>query len=207
MLTLVPNDWKLEEWHGFTARFQWRVTDEGIQTLAFVPAAEQSPVLRTRGAPVTITRIWEKYGEMVKKYSEYIGIDPRVTLAVIATESHGHPDAARYETGINTWSFGLMQLLTTTARGVLGSTTPLPGDTVGWRAFLTDPEKNILAGTRYLSTVNRKQGLKDDPVLMYAAYNSGTARVSGTTKWRMVYYGNAMDNFAAWYGDACEVLK
>lgn len=82
--------------------------------------------------------------------------------AVILTESSGNPQAYRYEAKINDASYGLMQLLYSTAKG-LGYT--------GTAAGLYDPKTNILFGSMLLGQLRKKYG--DDFARVYSAYNSG----------------------------------
>lgn len=82
--------------------------------------------------------------------------------AVIMTESSGDPRAYRAEPQINDASYGLMQLLLKTARG-LGY--------VGAADGLYDPAVNIDLGTKLLAQWRRTQG--DDFQAVYSAYNSG----------------------------------
>lgn len=82
--------------------------------------------------------------------------------AVIQTESSWNPQAYRAEPQISDASYGLMQLLETTARG-LGFT--------GNAADLYEPEINIPLGTKLLSQLRIRYG--DDFRRIYSAYNSG----------------------------------
>jgi soluble lytic murein transglycosylase-like protein len=82
---------------------------------------------------------------------------------VIEAESSFNPRAFRAEPQINDASYGLMQLLTSTARGDLGYTGSNDG--------LFDPETNINLGTRYLAQLRARWG--DDLRAVYSAYNSG----------------------------------
>jgi soluble lytic murein transglycosylase-like protein len=70
------------------------------------------------------------------------GVDPALVLAVIHEESGGDPDAFRVEPAVDDASFGLMQLLVRTARG-LGFAGPLH--------LLFDPATNIALGTQALA--------------------------------------------------------
>lgn len=82
--------------------------------------------------------------------------------AVIMTESSGDPNAYRAEPQINDGSYGLMQLLLRTARG-LGY--------AGTTAGLYDPATNIDLGTKLLRDLRRSYGTNFERV--YSAYNSG----------------------------------
>lgn len=82
--------------------------------------------------------------------------------AWIQTESSGRPNAYRAEPKIGDASYGLMQLLTQTARG-LGYGGPPEG--------LYDPATNIFYGTKLISQLRSSYG--DDVRRVYSAYNSG----------------------------------
>lgn len=83
--------------------------------------------------------------------------------AVIQTESSWNPYAYRYEPKINDASYGLMQLLTSTARGLGYGGTP---------DGLFDPDVNVDLGTRLLAQLRGRFG--NDFTRVYSAYNSGS---------------------------------
>jgi soluble lytic murein transglycosylase-like protein len=82
--------------------------------------------------------------------------------AIIQTESSFNPDAYRAEPKIGDASYGLMQLLSATARG-LGY--------VGAPEGLYDPATNIFYGTKLIAQLRSSYG--DDFRRVYSAYNSG----------------------------------
>jgi soluble lytic murein transglycosylase-like protein len=84
--------------------------------------------------------------------------------AVILAESFGDPLAYRAEPQINDASYGLMQVLYGTAKG-LGYTGPAAG--------LYDPAVNVMLGTKLLGQLKARYG--DDLAKVYSAYNSGSA--------------------------------
>jgi soluble lytic murein transglycosylase-like protein len=90
-------------------------------------------------------------------------VPPDWIQAVILTESSGNPNAYRAEPAINDASYGLMQLLYSTAQS-LGYTGSPDG--------LYDPGVNIDLGTKLLSQLREKYG--DDVQAVYSAYNSGS---------------------------------
>lgn len=83
--------------------------------------------------------------------------------AIIQTESGGDAYAYRAEPQISDASYGLMQLLYSTARGLGYSGQP---------DGLYDPETNVYYGTKLLSQLRGKYGA--DPSRVYSAYNSGS---------------------------------
>jgi soluble lytic murein transglycosylase-like protein len=90
--------------------------------------------------------------------------------ATIDVESAWNPDAYRAEPKINDASYGLMQLLERTARG-LGFT----GDVID----LYDPVINIQWGSKLLGDLRQQYG--DDFRLVYSAYNSGNPHLWETS--------------------------
>jgi len=107
--------------------------------------------------------------------------------AVIETESSWNPNAFRAEPKINDASYGLMQLLYRTAKG-LG----YDGDTDG----LYDPATNIDLGTKLLGQLRRKYG--DDFRQIYSAYNSGSPTLWQTSAQVASNVARAVDNLTQW---------
>lgn len=92
-------------------------------------------------------------------------VDPLLVHALIQVESSYRPDAKRDEPRLNDASYGLMQVLSGTARSMLG----FAGDAEA----LLDPSTNVDLGVRYLKyQLGRYAG--DVPSAL-AAYNAGTA--------------------------------
>jgi soluble lytic murein transglycosylase-like protein len=108
-----------------------------------------------------VDRFWGIINEMAIKYQ----VRQSLIQAVIHWESGGNPNAFRAEPRINDASYGLMQILVATARG-LGYTGPPEG--------LYDPRTNIELGTRYLSNLIRKWG---NELLALLNYNGGPRAV------------------------------
>lgn len=107
--------------------------------------------------------------------------------AVIETESSWNPTAYRAEPKINDASYGLMQLLYRTARG-LGY--------VGTTDGLYDPEININLGTKLLGELRRKYG--DDFRRVYSAYNSGNPDLWETSTQVATNVARAVSNLSKW---------
>jgi len=106
----------------------------------------------------------EAYQTIIERHASTHGVPESWIRAVIMTESSGRASAYREEPAIGDASYGLMQLLLRTARG-LGFT----GDSQD----LFDPEINIGLGTRLLSDLRRRFG-SEDFARIYSAYNSGS---------------------------------
>lgn len=197
-------------------KYAWKSDNSGIHVFG------EDKVRRTRGKPITLTRIRDKYRFSIELFSlEDIGL-LRLIAATIATESGGRLPADRYEKYINDWSFGLMQTLTNTAWGLNRNLNILPtalkpipkgGSKAEWKKYLDNPEISIQLGAYYLKQIDKTFKAQGDPVLIYSGYNAGSPRPSTKTPWGLVYYIapkqkiGALDHFAAWYGDACEVIK
>ena|SRR3989344_9314717 len=71
-------------------------------------------------APPKDTRSWTKYeyNQQIKTTAEKYGIDPQLIYATIMTESMGNPHAYRFEPRLNEASYGLGQILASTARSL-----------------------------------------------------------------------------------------
>ena len=105
------------------------------------------------------------YRSIIEKYAKLYGVDPALVKAVIWTESKGDPYVLRYERHLDDHSYGLMQLLLSTATelGFKGSADGL-----------FDPDTNIRLGTMYLAKQLKRYG--GNVAKAVAAYNAGSAR-------------------------------
>src|SRR5262245_2413653 len=103
------------------------------------------------------------YDALISASSARYGVPFAWVKAVIGNESNFNPTAYRAEPRLGDASYGLMQLLSETARGL------------GWSGEdaeeLYDPELNIELGTKYLADLRARYG--DDFRRVYSAYNSG----------------------------------
>jgi soluble lytic murein transglycosylase-like protein len=104
----------------------------------------------------------DPFGDYIRAAAGRYGVPESWIRAVIQVESAWKPAAYRYEAKIEDASYGLMQLLYSTAAG-LGYTGPAAG--------LYDPETNIDLGTRLLAQLRDRYG--EDFARIYSAYNSG----------------------------------
>ncbi|MFH1036203.1 MAG: lytic transglycosylase domain-containing protein [Pseudomonadota bacterium] len=98
-----------------------------------------------------------RYWPVVRRLSEREGMDPALVMAVVHVESGFDPGA---ESGKG--AKGLMQIAPATAEE-LGLKNP------------SDPEANLKAGIRYLSSLQKT--FQNDLVLTLAAYNAGPGKV------------------------------
>jgi len=103
------------------------------------------------------------FDPIINKYAAQFGVPALWIQAVIRTESNFNPAAYREEPQISDASYGLMQVLFTTAQG-LGYDGPKEG--------LFDPDTNIFLGTKLLADLQRRFG--PDVRRVYSAYNSGS---------------------------------
>jgi soluble lytic murein transglycosylase-like protein len=202
--------------------YAWRQTDEGIEVMG-----EKGP-RRTKGEPVTLTRIVGTYGELIREACAIVNVPQKLVAGMIAAESLGKPEAERAEPHLGDVSIGLAQTLTATAVHLahdapadlqldpITQTKSLPsgGSLQRWRELLSEPRHAIRLGALYFAVANAQDDLRFDPVLCYAAYNAGSVRVNRDNPWGVHYYrkklddgrwADAMDSFSRWYGDACAV--
>lgn len=116
-------------------------------------------------------QVMEVYGPLIRAAAERHGVDPMLVAAVIWQESRGDPRAYRAEPKIGDASYGLMQLLLRTARGL---------DYQGGPDGLFNPATNIELGTRYLAELLRaaeRTGRPDPVTIALSAYNAGPSAV------------------------------
>lgn len=130
-------------------------------------------------SPTTLEPI---INEMGLKYN----IEPAMIKGIIKAESNWDVNASRYEAHKGDASWGLMQLLLATARGVLG----ISGLTT---TQLIQPRVNIEAGTKLMAQNWDKFGNLRDAV---AAYNAGTPRLGKDGKYvNAAYVDKVMKNY------------
>ena len=60
-------------------------------------------------------RAWQLYGELIEKVAKKYDLDPQLIFATIMTESEGNPQAYRFEPHLGDASYGLGQILYSTA--------------------------------------------------------------------------------------------
>lgn len=182
--------------HLFPESVNWALQKQGI---AIDGAAPQG----TYGQPVTVGKIWTRYGEVCAANARTYGVPVELIVATIAAESSGDPNARRREPRVNDESVGLMQTLVQTARGALGRRTLKADD-------LLDPATSIAAGTAYIA--QQRVQTHFDPPLVAAAYNAGSLRRDDGIKnrWRIYCYpagtGQHIDRWIGWFND-CMLLS
>jgi hypothetical protein len=193
----------LTHFHAFKDSVRWRLTAAGVDI-------EGSGVERTKGAPATVTRVWESYDRAINQAAQTYRVPCALIIATICTESGGKPDAVCLEPGYQSdeatphkVSPGLMQTLISTARNVLQMSLD--------RAWLLNPAHSILAGTAYIAHQARVTGY--DPPLVAAAYNAGRLvyQNGAQNRWKLRQYplgtGAHCDRFVRFFNDAVAVLS
>lgn len=132
------------------------------------------------------------YSEKAMIWGVALKLDPALILGCMFSESGGNPKAYRFEPKRNEASYGLMQVLFSTAQDIVGwlkkepfgEDKPgnyIPADFVLDKSNIYNENLNIMLGSRYLlyqytrySSVFGKTKVE----YMYAAYNAGTVRVN-----------------------------
>lgn len=108
-------------------------------------------------------QVWKEYGNIIEQIAKKYDIDPQLIFATIMTESEGNTFAYRYERHINDASFGLGQILYTTALSMGFTGTPQD---------MYRPEISIdLIGKYHRNTIDTYGPLT--PVQMTVVYNTG----------------------------------
>ena len=139
----------LTDWHsGPFGGARWRLTSVGVEV-------DGAGVERTRGQPVTATRIWEAYAAPINRMARGYRVPCALIVGTICIESRGDPDAVRQEPGYVSdeqtpakVSVGLMQTLIKTARETLRMSLD--------RNWLLNPANSIQAGTCYIAEQSRQ---------------------------------------------------
>jgi soluble lytic murein transglycosylase len=136
--------------------------------VASVAIAEQLVAPALYGPARVDREVWELayprvFWPQVVEMSHRSGVDPHLSLAIMREESRFDPRAVSFANAV-----GLMQLLPSTARGVLGARDLT-------ESGLLDPALNIRSGTAYLGSLLRSYG--GNVPLAVAAYNAGPGGV------------------------------
>ena len=192
----------LTDFHGFKDSVRWRLTPDGVEI-------EGSGVERTRGAPATVTRVWNDFGDAINRTARARRVPCALIVATICTESGGRADAVRIEPGYTSdeatphrVSPGLMQTLISTAREAMQMSFG--------RDWLLIPGNSIEAGTAYIAQQGRLTGF--DPPLVAAAYNAGRLahQAGAQNRWKLRQFpigtGKHCDRFVRFFNDAVAVL-
>lgn len=124
---------------------------------------------------------------MVTSIAQQYGVDPNLIKGLIKQESNWDVNASRYEAHKNDSSWGLMQVLLSTAKETLGNKDLTITQ-------LINPETNVRAGTKYIATqLTRYGGNVRDAI---AAYNAGSVRKTQDGKYiNQSYVDNVYRNY------------
>lgn len=129
----------------------------------------------------------ETLDDIINRMCDKYQVEPALAKAFIRQESNWDVNASRYEAHLNDSSWGLMQVLLKTARGVLNR----PTLTI---AELITPEVNIEAGVKFIGQLLQRYNYTYDDAI--AAYNAGSARKGKDGKYVNQAY---VDGVNRWY--------
>lgn len=113
---------------------------------------------------VQLEAIINTYGWMTDLQSALSVVRTNSLLAIIAWETCGNPDAKTWESTVSEYSWGLMQILLSTAKQFQSNIT---GEA------LLDPFVNIGIGKKCVEDIITRHGCYDLQTI-YAHYNGGT---------------------------------
>lgn len=195
----------LTDFHGYQDSVRWRLVPAGVEI-------EGSGVERTRGQPLTVRGLWDRYADEINRTARAYHVPCALIVATICTESGGRPDAIRLEPGYvsdektpHKISVGLMQTLISTAREATQTSFS--------REWLLVPANSVVAGTAYIAQQVYRKGTRLDPPLVAAAYNAGTLAYqnSAQNRWKLRQYplgtGTHVDRFLRFFNDAVFMLS
>jgi hypothetical protein len=214
-------------WKQYNRGRRWRVLPNGAIE---VEGAGQG-VLRTSGQPLTMRRLFDEYGELMREAAARFNIPVVWIAGMIPIEAlmpahpaggrRADPVSIRREPGYvsdaqtpNRISAGLTQTLLSTAQNMARRHgLPVPTN----HRELTDPRTSIMLGAAYMA--NRRdayaggvEGQAFDFVHLTGAYNAGRMiRVNwekaNPNPFGMITYGQTRTERAIrWYNDALAVL-
>ncbi|MBI5670120.1 MAG: transglycosylase SLT domain-containing protein [Chloroflexi bacterium] len=196
----------LTDFHNvFQDSIRWRLTSNGVEI-------ENGGVERTKGAPLTATRIWETYGRVINTYAEKYRVPCALIVATICTESGGDDRAYRRLPGYTSddttpdkVKVGLMQMKLLKARQALQRKDLTSQD-------LLEVSRCIEAGTAYIAMQARVSLTLFDPPVVAAAYNADTIahQTGAQNRWKLrqepIGTGKHCDTFIRWFNDSVAVL-
>ncbi len=158
----------------FSGSKKWRLSKNGLEI-------EGMGIVRTKGAPQTVKRVWDSYGKWIRESSEDFNVPVEQILTTLCTESGGYNSNPREEEDYisdeetpHRVSPGLIQKLISTARETLKK-HGVEEATID-RKWLLEAKNSIRAGASYIA--QQKTKTEPDPVLVAAAYNSGALKRS-----------------------------
>jgi len=126
--------------------------------------------------------VWQRYGHLIQAAATKYDLDPNLIFATIMIESGGNTYAIRQEPRLNDASYGLGQLLYSTARGIGYTGTP---------TGLFDPAINIDLIAKYHRRNYDHYQEELSPEDLTVAYNTGSP-------YKKAWPGH-LQKFAKWY--------
>lgn len=222
------------DWRNMFGGQEWRVKQRGIYLRGVSDTPLRTPgTPSTIGAALEAHA--SAIGEACQRFGlppELVLMTIATETGNFKVQKFTGPDTFRWEQGVtltNTsdptidmkekgdYSAGPMQILSNTAREVnskLGLEIQAETE-LKWfkdrpskaplKLGLYDSKINILLGAGYIHMQRKQTEL--NPVLVAAAYNSGSLRASGTNLWRLQFHGDHVDRACNWFGDACSVME
>lgn len=149
-----------------------------IKTTDKVAQATGQPTTADKLAELVLFKNEDKYNTEILAAAKTAGIPYSIAKGLIALESAFDVRSYRFEPHINDASYGLMQILSKTARD-LGY--------AGTNEALYDIKTNLFYGLKFLKTINAQYPIWADTI---AAYNMGWPRpASATTPLIIKIYG------------------
>ena len=109
-----------------------------------------------------------KYEAEITSAAKEYRVNPAMIKAIIKVESSWNPKAKRYEKHLDDTYYGVMQILTKTAKWITGNKKIT-------KEQLQDPTLNIIIGTRYYKYLLDKYKDQDSAI---ASYNAGSPKRS-----------------------------
>ena len=131
---------------------------------------------------VTVSQ--ETLDPIINAMGQKYGVEPALIKAHIKQESNWDVNASRYENKLKDSSWGLMQVLLTTAKSILNN----PNLAI---TELIQPAVNIEAGTAYIAQNLSRFGNMRDAI---AAYNAGSPRLNKDGKYINQSYVDKVTN-------------
>lgn len=212
----------MRDWHSMFGGQAWRVTPEGVQTMApdGIPFTH-----RSKGIPRTMRLYWSYWEEPIVAAARATGVPVTLLLMTIGCENgyarvdenqiqilpvRREPKYKSDEETPHQISVGPCHVLISTARAVMGN--PRIN-----RAWLQSVDNNLLAAARYIADTKARHEF--DPILVAAVYNSGGVYEvkpghANYSAWHLRAYvppagkgAPHLDRAAAWYGDAAAVVS
>jgi hypothetical protein len=176
--------------HAVFAGVKWQLTAEGLVV--------DGRLEGTRGALVTVPRVWKEFGPEICDAAREFGVPVELIVATMCTESSGQRNVPTRVEPDGRRSVGLMQTLIDSAQEAL------PGEPIDEDA-LRLPRTSIRAGTACIHRKRTRTQL--DPPLVACAYNAGDVYFDdgAANRWKLRQFpigsGAHLDRFVPWFND------